>query len=81
VSQGALFLIVAGLAMVGYGSYKLAIRSRSESVMERAYRKSWGDTATTPNPFVLRNNRLVGIVLIIIGIGLAALAFVPSLEN
>ena len=81
MGDSALFLLFAGLAFAGFGTYKLAIRSRSESAIEQAYRKSLGDTATTPNPYVLRNNRLVGLVLIITGIGLAALAFVTSLQN
>jgi hypothetical protein len=81
MGDSALFLVIAGLGVAGYGAYKLAVRSRSESAMEQAYRKSWGDTATTPNPYVLRNNRLVGIICIITGIGLAGLALAAGLQE
>lgn len=81
MSGSALFLVIAGVALALFGIYKLALRSRSESAMEQAYRKSWGDTATTPNPYVLRNNRLVGITFMIIGIGLAVMAFIAGLQE
>ena len=74
MSDGVLFLVFAGLAFAGYGIYKLDVRSRFESEIERLYRKSWGDTDVTPNPDVLRNNRYLGVILIITGLATLAVA-------
>ena len=73
MNDSALFLVLAGLMFAGFGTYKFAIRSRSESALEHHYRRSWGDAKLDPNPYVLRNNRNLGLLLIIIGIALAAL--------
>ena len=81
MSQGALFFILAGLAFGGFGTYKFAIRSRSESVLEREYRKAWGDAQLPPNPHVLRNNRYLGFLSIILAIVLVAVGLTILLQQ
>ncbi len=77
----SILLASAGALFGAYGIYLAAVRSRRESALERAYRKAWGDTDPEPNPYVLRNNRYVGFLIVIIGFGLAALVVAAGLQE
>jgi hypothetical protein len=82
VDSSSLILAGAGAALGCYGIYLATARSRRESWLEQQYRNAFGDKQPTPNPYVLRNNRYVGILMALIGFGLAALVLAgPSSQG